>query len=279
VYRTLIFTLILAILTSGSALAVPIESPPEQDIHGGDVAPAAGAVKEIPPPKIPDATVEMFIREGVDSRFELFFLNVKYDYDVVDFEFYKAWCLEEGKPIRRNAIHKVRLYNCYDPDLPAKFKSMEWNQINYIVNHKNESKKVNQEAIWHFAGSNKHPLSAEAAKLVEDANLNGKEYKPGEGDIIAIICQPEEKKQPVFIEYKLPKAPVEVASAVTELAAASPFAHGWFFPLIPFFPIHHHNPPPPPPPPHPTPEPCTLLLLAFGLSGVLGYRKIRKYIH
>ena len=98
----------------------------------------------------------MFIRWGTDSRFELFFLDVRYGYDLVDFESYKAWCLAKHKPIRRNAIHKVRLYNCYDPNLPPEFKAMEWNQINYIINHKSGSKKDIQQAIWHFADG-EHP--------------------------------------------------------------------------------------------------------------------------
>jgi len=282
VYKTLAFLLLLVFLSSNCGLAVTIDTPPAQDIHSGDV-PTGATVQGVPSAKIPDSTIEMFIRNGENSRFELFFLDVKYGYDLVDFESYSAWCLEESKPIRRNAIHKVRLYNCYDPDLPPKLKSMEWNQINYVINHKNASKKVTQEVIWHFAGSNKKPLSAEAVELVEEANRNGKDYKPAEGELVGVICLPEENKQAVFLEYKVPQAPVEVASATLE-PLMSMFGSSYFFPVIPFFPIpggdnhHHHQPPPPPPPP--VPEPGTLLLLACGMAGmagILAYRKIRKH--
>ncbi len=126
----------------------------------------------------------MFIRQGPNSRFELFFIDVRYGYDLVDFEFYKSWCLQKDKPIRRNAIHKIRLYNCYDPNLPPEFRGMEWNQINYIVNHKKGSKEAIQQAIWHFTYSGKpQKLSAEAAQLVEEANLKGKDYIPAEGEL------------------------------------------------------------------------------------------------
>jgi hypothetical protein len=282
VYKTLIFTLILVFLTSNSSFAVPIESPPEQDIHSGDVA-AGNPVQAVAAAKIPDSSVEMFLRNGSNSRFEIFFLDIRYGYDLVDFEFYNAWCLEEGKPIRRNAIHKVRLYNCYDPDIPAEFGSMDWNRINYIVNHKNVSPKVTQEAIWHFARSGKKPLSAQAAKLVEEANLNGKDYKPAEGELMAVICQPKEKKQPLFLEFKIPKVnPVEVSSmAVEPVLSVSKFPI-WLpliglLGIIPF--IHsqpHHPPPHPPPPPPPVPEPSSLLLLGCGVAGLIVYRKIRK---
>lgn len=278
-HKTLIFALIFVFLASNSGFAVTIESPPEQDIHGGDVVAGNTGQGATAAAKIPDSTVEMFLRNGQNSRFEIFFLDVKYGYDLVDFEFYNAWCLEEGKPIRRNAIHKVRLYNCYDPDLPPKFGTMEWNKINYIINHKNASPKVTQEAIWHFAGSNNKPLSPEAAKLVEEANLNGKDYKPAEGELIAVICNPQEKKQALFLEFRIPKA-VAIAAAATEPALMSGSKFPFWLPLIPILGvipfIIHHSPPPPPPPPHPVPEPSSLLLFGCGVAGILAYRKIRK---
>jgi hypothetical protein len=283
--KTLTCILILVLLLPSSGWAVPIESLPGQDIRAGDLV-AGVAAPVVPSAKIPDSTIEMFIRNGSSSRFEVFFLDVRYGYDLVDFEFYKAWCLEEGKPILRNAMHKIRFYNCYDPGLPSKFASMKWNQINYIINHKKVSRTVNQEAIWYFAGSRKKPLSPEAAQLVEDANLNGKEYKPAEGELLAVICDTGEKKQPVFIEYPVPKAsPI----AVSAPGATSPALRSFPFwlaliPLLAIIPFigtgpdspPGPHPPPPPPPPTTVPEPSTLLLLACGVAGALASRKIRK---
>ena len=156
-------------------------------------------------------------------------------YDLVDFEFYKAWCLAKGKPIRRNAIYKIRLYKCYDPDIPPEFRHMGWNQINHVINHKSESKEAVQQAICHFTDSEKPmSLGREASQLVEEANLKGKDYKPADGELEAIVCLPDKKKQPVFIEHKIPVATASHMAAapaslvlVTPLlvAAASP---SWF---------------------------------------------------
>jgi len=277
---------IIVIFSPASGLTVPIESVPQPQVIGSGQIAGTGAL--VPPrAKIPDSPVHMFIRQGPDTRFELFFLDVRYGYDLVDFEFYKAWCLQNNKAIRRNAMHRVRLYNSYDPDLPAELKGVQWNQINYIINHKTGSKETIQQAIWHFTDSGKSiTLSADAAQLVQAADLKGKDYKPADGDLIAVICRPEEKKQPVFIEYTIPEAaPMDVSPASFD-PPVSPPAAGMSFPvglaLVPLIPIipliptgpdcppsPPYFPPSPPSPPPPTiPEPCSLLLLASGLAGV-----------
>jgi len=281
VRNALVFILIVVFLASNQVWAVPVDSPPEQDIHKGDVA-AVNTAQGPASAKIPDRTVEMFIRSGPNSRFEIFFLDVKYDYDLVDYEFYNAWCLEEGKPIRRDAIHKVRLYNCYDPDLPPQFADMEWNKINYTINHKDESKKVTQEAIWYFAGTKRTPLSPEANQFIEEVNLKGKDYKPAEGELQAVICAPQERKQPVFLEFKIPPAPLEVSSvAMPPLAATGSSFASWFpfLPLlgiIPFFTGGDSPKHPPPPHHHTVPEPSSMLLLGCGVAGLIAYRKFSK---
>jgi hypothetical protein len=285
----LILVLILIFSSPNPGFGVPIESVPEPDMHAG--APITAATTPSPPPvKIPDSVVAMFIREGTDTRFELFFLDVRYGYDLVDFEFYKAWCLAKNKPIRKNAIHKVRLYNCYDPNLPAAFRDMAWNQINYIVNHKRRSKEDIQQAIWHFANSeHQTEPSVEAAQLVEEANLKGKDYSPAEGELIAIICQPDAKKQPVFIEYKISEAiPIDKAAASfvppEGVAAAGSSFHDWLalLPLtsvIPFIPTGPNPPPDPPTPASPSiPESSILLLLVSGMAGILISLTVKKRI-
>jgi hypothetical protein len=290
VCAALILVLILIFSSPGQGFGVPIESVPEPDIHGSYLI--ASSIAPSPPlAKIPDSPVEMFIRQGSDSRFELFFIDVRYGYDLVDFEFYKAWCLAKGKPLRRNAIHKVRLYNCYDPYIPSEFSGMGWNQINYVVNHKKGSKEDIQQAIWHFTTGEKPTPSVEATQLIEEANLKGKDYIPAKGELMAIICQLGGQKQPVFIEYKIQEGiPIDVSAAdfdlpMTVAAAGSPFP-AWLplLPLIPVIPIiptgpnPPADPPPYPPPPTTIPEPSSLLLLASGMAGILISRTAGKGI-
>jgi hypothetical protein len=237
-------------------------------------------------PKIPDFPVDMYIREGSDTRFEVFFLDVKYDYDLVDFEYYKAWCLRKNKPIERNALHTVRLYNCYAPDLIPEFRDTDWNKINYIINHKSGSSKgAIQEAIWHFSGNERSKeKNPEAAQLIEEANLKGKDYRPAEGELLAIVVVPESGEQPVFIEYKIPEAVAAYeAPVLPPLAAAPPVPGGFTFPLIPiipYIPTGSSPPSPPGPPPPPiTPEPSSLLLLVSGAAGIMIYPMVRKRAH
>ncbi len=234
VRAALILGFLLTFLLPGPGFGVPIESVPELDVYPGDLITAVTAPGP-PSTQTPDSPVPMFIRQGPNSRFESFFIDVRYGYDLVDFEFYKAWCLAKGKPIRRNAIHKIRLHKCYDPDIPPEFRHMGWNQINYIINHKSGSKEDVQQAIWHFTyGETPISLGREASQLVEEANLKGKDYKPADGELEAIVCLPDKKKQPVFIEHKIPVATASHMAAapaslvlVTPLlvAAASP---SWF---------------------------------------------------
>jgi hypothetical protein len=309
VRSALILVFLLTFSLPGPGFGVLIESVPEPDIHLGDLITAI-TTPDPPSVKIPDSPVPMFIRQGPNSRFESFFIDVRYGYDLVDFEFYKAWCLAKGKPIRRNAIHKIRLYKCYDPDIPPEFRRMGWNQINYIINHKSGSKEDVQQAIWHFTDSEKPmSLGREASQLVEEANLKGKDYKPADGELMAIVCLPDKKKQPVFIEHKIPAATTShmapalaFLAPVTPLLAAAPPASGFsavpFYPIAPpqgspppgppppIYPIPPSPPPPlnpvPPGPPVPdapsVPEPSTVLLLVSGMACIRIYRTIGKRI-
>ena len=306
VRAALILVFLLTFSLPGPGFGVPIESVPEPDILAGNLFTAVTAPGP-PSAKIPDSPVQMFIRQGPNSRFELFFIDVRFGDDLVDFEFYKAWCLAKGKPIRRNAIHKIRLYKCYDPDIPPEFTGMGWNQINYVINHKSGSKEAVQQAIWHFTDSEK-PMSTgkEASQLVAEANLKGKDYKPADGELVAIICQPGKRKQPVFIEYKIPRATTSYTAPAPALALLDPvipLPGAAFFPIISFFPIvppppdspspvspPPSSPPPdspprdpvtpgPPPPDTPNvPEPSSVLLLVSGMAGIQIYRTIRKRI-
>ncbi len=213
--------------------AVPITALPQEQATPPGFYPALSeTAKATPRANIPEGPVHMFIRYGERSRFELFFLDVQYDYDVVDFEFYDAWCLEKDKKIRTNALHQVRLYNVYDTDLPPEFKAMPWNQINYIINHKEESKTVTQDAIWYLADKHRMPVSPEAMRLIEKAERQGKDFQPGEGELLAILCRAE-GKQPVFIEFRLPAAEVVAAFPVSyELPTLAPEV-AWLPPWLP----------------------------------------------
>jgi len=256
----------------------------------------------------------MFLKRGEQSRFELFFLDVKYGFDLRDFEFYNAWCLEKDKKIRTNALHQVRLYRHDDPDLPPKFKAMPWDQIHYLINHRDGAKTVIQDAIWYLADHHQHhrPLSPEARQLIEQAALRGRGFRPAEGQLAAIICLVA-GQQTVFIEVALPEA-AEVEAFPVGFAPPPPgpgqsFLPPWLpllaIPIVPPFallvaddssdtasdtPLQSPGPSPTMPPgispvnpprdsqnsPMPIPEPASVLLIGSSLASLYVWGRIRK---
>lgn len=301
--------LILILGSAGNGFAVPLESMPGPAVQGNDSPTVTSAIATSSPvlattspavssssvpagdplvgaggadsgaPKIPKFPVEMFVRRGTSSRFELFFLNVKYGYDLQDFQFYKAWCLDKGAPLPGGTVHNVRLYNSSDPNMPPSFKRLQWRQINYVINHKVGSKEDVQEAIWHLSKDRGHgKMSAKAVRMIHEASLKGKDYNPAAGDLVAILCQSVGNQQPVFIEYKLPqRRPAAVKAAIFPAplpASVGGFASRLFIPPFFFWPgggggssVPHT----------PVPEPSSLLLLAAGMICLLLLsRKVEK---
>lgn len=217
---------------------------------------------------------------GTSSHFQLFFLNVKYGYDLKDFQFYSAWCIRKGAPLPGHTVHTVRLYNSSDPNLPPEFKRMQWRQINYLINHKKGSRQDLQLAIWRLAKccSTTTKMSPGALRLIHEANLKGKDYTPAAGDLVAIICEPLVREQPLFIEYKIPEnIPPAVKQAIFTPAAApsvGSFASRFFIPPFFFWPGGGSSAAPS----HttPTPEPSSLLFLAIGMLAILLSWKVGK---
>jgi len=288
VRRALISALLVVFSSYCSCFATPIESVPTPEVQGSDQI-GAGVPQIGPTIKVPDTSVHLFLRNGTDSRFEVFFIDLRYGQDLEDFQSYKAWCLEKDGPIRRNALHKVRLYSPYSPDLPPKLRDVQWDRINYIINHKPESasKKSIQEAIWYFTnGGKKAKLSPEAVRLIEEAKEKGKDYIPGDGDLIAVVCVPLEPKQPFFVELPVPPA-VPVVSPVVALppvlAAASSALYGLAATPLFFLPLAFHSSPSPPSHEHEhhgISEPSTLgLLLTAAMCCILVVRRrLRAWI-
>jgi len=268
IFLILVLSICVIHCRGSNASATTIVPPPTDQATVPQTDPVAVAQQAVPTPKIPDKEVSIYIRNGSESRFELFFVDAGYDLDVVDFEYYKAWCLEKGKRIRRNAMHEIRAYNCYDPNLPDRFKNADWDRINYIINHKRGSKSDVQQAIWYILGQEKKgKISKEAMELVEEAMEKGRDYRPGEGELIAVIIAPA-KQQAVAIELPVPKAETFDTAPAFFAPEALPVGSSFhFFPFFPpIFPPDHPEPPPPPPPPPPTPEASTMLLIGTGLA-------------
>lgn len=293
---TFILVLILLLGAACNGYAVPLETVSEPAVNGnGSPAVSSGVPSFAPPaqaaphavasssvpaedplvgaagggavPKIPKFPVEMFVRTGTTSHFELFFLNVKYGYDLEDFQFYMAWCLCKGAPLPGGSVHDVRLYNSSDPNMPSRFKFMQWHKINYIINHRTGANKRDvQEAIWQMACSpGRRQMSARAVRLVQEANLKGKDFTPGPGQVVAVICQSVGNQQPIFIEVKVPsRKPAAVKAAIfpAPMSLVGGAASRLFIPPIFWWPSGGSSSSVTP---TPVPEPSGLLLLSIAL--------------
>ncbi|MGC9195175.1 MAG: PEP-CTERM sorting domain-containing protein [Syntrophobacteraceae bacterium] len=227
--------------------------------------------------KIPKFPVEMYVRQGTNSRFELFFLNVKYGYDLSDFQFYNAWCLRKGAPLPGQTIHVVRLYNSSDPNLPPEFRAMGWRRITYVINHRQGATKEDvQQAIWRLAKSpGPKNITPRAARLIEEANRKAKDYTPATGDLVPVLCLSTGEEQPLFIEYKVPPAsPPQVKGAffAAPLALVGGAGGAVGLPLIPaaiLAAVPFGSSSPNRTPPTTVPEPSSLLLLAVAVGSLL----------
>jgi hypothetical protein len=138
--------------------------------------------------------------------------NVGPGFDITDGT-YTGWCTDVINGITRGVEYDVMLYSSYDEMAPI--PSEDWNRINYIINNKQGTGCDVQAAIWYFinggaywwiAGDPFDPsVDSEVQNMVGDATTYGGTYEPGVGDILAIVCVPEDEcAQTVIIELTVP---------------------------------------------------------------------------
>jgi hypothetical protein len=115
---------------------------------------------------------------------------------------YLAWCVNfSGSipvvPIGGDLFTSTQLYTMYNTygALPANAVSANWDNVNYLLNHKNgASVAAVQQAIWFLLNGQYHanqfipvvpPPGADA--LVADAIANGDGFIPSNGQVVAIL--------------------------------------------------------------------------------------------
>jgi hypothetical protein len=83
----------------------------------------------------------------------------------------------------------VILLCSYDPGLPGNLGGAPWDEVNYLLNHKQGTPNDVQAALWLliWGSSVTIPPSATAYAMVNDANANGPGFMPGPGEVVAII--------------------------------------------------------------------------------------------
>ena len=121
---------------------------------------------------------------GANSYFDITLSNVSTGFDVSN-GVYPAWCIQYDST---NSLNdgSIMLYSSYDPNMPNDVKILDWNKINYVLNHKQGSIDEVQFAIWFILGEFGGPFSSATQAMINSANANPT-YEPGPGEIIAVI--------------------------------------------------------------------------------------------
>jgi hypothetical protein len=87
----------------------------------------------------------------------------------------------------RSVTHSVVLYSSLSDSLPAPINGLNWNAINYILNHKQGSMRQIQEAIWYFTNSFSPAITrTDAWAMISNSQPR---ISPGQGTL-AVICYP-----------------------------------------------------------------------------------------
>jgi hypothetical protein len=174
------------------------------------------AVSAAPWPNLPASPVTLEITNMTPWTFPFVIAlsNVPGGYDVSNGA-YTGWCVDLTHGIQRGTEYQMNLYSSLSP--PAEVSSVQWDMINYILNHKDAGTGADiQDALWYFINGGAyftswgipHTTSATTEAIVADALANGAGYTPGIGDTLAIIClptgTPEERAQMLVIELTIP---------------------------------------------------------------------------
>lgn len=159
-----------------------------------------------PWPSLPSSTVQLSVLDDGNSYFDATLSGVPAGYSVNNGP-YDCWCVDRDETMQRSTNHNVILYSSMNP--PAALNSINWNAINYILNHKQGTMMDVQNAIWYFTDGTSVSGAALAMVNAAEANLGYNPVTMG-GTVLAIICYDsidDNNVQNTIIELRKPCLP------------------------------------------------------------------------
>ena len=124
--------------------------------------------------------------DGSASWFNFTLSGVPLGYDVKN-GVYPGWCVQKYKEMASGTNNPVVLKSCYADNLPLHYQEIDWEKINYIINHKQGKNRVSvQYAIWNFTDHINYSTYPGAQAIINDTNANSSGYIPQSGEILAI---------------------------------------------------------------------------------------------
>jgi len=143
---------------------------------------------------LPEDEIEMVVAHpGSNSYFNTGFSGIGSGYSVQDGATYQGYCVDEFNYIYPGTHYlTTMLYSVYDQNIDEIWPDMDWENVNWILNHKADyptaSKDDFQEAIWYFTYSDHNPATAMGQKIRDDAKTHGNNFVPSEGELVAVLC-------------------------------------------------------------------------------------------
>ena len=142
---------------------------------------------------LPPGPVTMVVHNGTISYFDTTLSDVPSGFDITN-GVYLGWCIDTSVEIPRGTEFSVMLYSSCEP--PVDLEGYEWDKVNYILNHKPPTALMTdiQDAIWAFVNLDGllTPTTPEAQAMVDDAEANGAGFVPELGEVVAVICYPDD---------------------------------------------------------------------------------------
>jgi hypothetical protein len=128
---------------------------------------------------------------------------------------YAGWCGSSTNGIGQGH-YTFDVYSSLG-SLPALLPPMDWNKVNYVINHDQGANAATlQQVFWHYDSgyyfwNPNAPLGPfdqnKYDAIIADAELNGGSYVPGPGNDYAVILWSSRNAQPVFIQLPIPEIP------------------------------------------------------------------------
>jgi hypothetical protein len=163
----------------------------------------ANAVDDDPVRLPPSGTVVILeASNSTQAYFNISLSDVPEGYDVSN-STYLGWCIDRSAEMTRLTPHTVNLYSSLSPE--GDLANANWTMVNFILNNKQGEAQDIQEAIWYFINLNGTyvPDSTEALALVSNAEANGKDFMPKEGQVAAVIAFPVYVTDPTPVQISI----------------------------------------------------------------------------
>ncbi|HEX9744959.1 MAG TPA: hypothetical protein VGB30_05980 [bacterium] len=150
---------------------------------------------------LPDTVCATHSYPDPNSYWGITLFNVPDGFSVTN-QKYLGWCSEKFVFLTPGSRCNIDIFSSLGDDIPTQYTDINWNAINYIVNHKlaGATPLDIQNAIWHFSDNNNPPPGSKADQMIQDANANGLDFVPGPGDVILAILVVSANQQCTFIE-------------------------------------------------------------------------------